>query len=392
VRRAHWILVGLAGAAAAAGVYVMSLPRTEADVSPRSSATAIARPPSRPPVPAPVAEPASVAPAPPAAVPASAPRESPGARALCDGGPQPLPDGAAREAALAERLKPQREALLRAAAAHDDPLVKALAAFRLDPAPAPADADGAAVSRARDALAQAAARDDDARLYALAWAACKRVPAAEAGACQLLSPRRWAHLAPGDARPWLELAATARERRDEAELREALYQVSQAQRLDSQPPAIGTLVLEALPPGLPRWSQMQLLRQALRQDQAARPSYAVVLQHCDRRPLEDPNRRPECAAIADLLQRDASTLADLRMAEVLGRRLGWPAARQQALHDELDGARRWLRQRGDVRALDCATVQRVRPELVTVLRLGELPALRLLQARSPAPAAAGASR
>jgi hypothetical protein len=373
VRPALWVPVALVAAGAGAGWYIASLPSPQADAAHAPVAVTAAAPVASatvvPPAPAIAAVAAS---APPPA--ASAPRAT---QALCDGDAQPLPDGAARDAALAERLRPQRQAFLRAAGKQADPLVKGLAAFRTDPA----EADTGAVRHARDALVDAAVRDDDARLYAMAWTACKRAPAAEAGGCQLLSARRWAQLAPGDARPWLELAAAARVRRDEGELQEALYQVSQAQRLDSHRPAIAELALESMPAGLPRWSQMQLLRQSLRLDQLSRPAYGPVLQLCDRPAVDDANRRQVCTAIADLLQRDATTLTDLRVAATLGQRVGWPANRLQAVRDELEAAQRWIRQRGDQRALDCTTLSRTRPELETVVRLGELSAIRLLQAR-----------
>lgn len=374
MRAAVVITLALA-VAAAAGLWLAAGQGTTHDgvrlAAPAASA------PARRPVPA-VAPAASPVASPPvaAARPASAASSARDTHALCDGGPLPLPDGPSREAALAERLQPQRAAFLRAAAAQDDPLVKGLAAFRTEPG----TADVAAVRAARDALAEAAVREDDPRLYALAWAACKRVPAGDAGSCQLLSVRRWAQLAPGDARPWLEMAAAARARRDDGELNEALYQVSQARRLDSHRTAIGELALQAMPAGLPRWSQMQLLLQAVRLEQAARPSYAAVLQHCNPREL-DANRRQECGAIVDLLQRDAATLTDLRVVAALGRQLGWPTERLRAVNEELDAAQRWIRQSREGRALDCAGVARLRPEIEAVARLGELGALRQRRGR-----------
>jgi hypothetical protein len=176
------------------------------------------------------------------------------------------------------------------------------------------------------------------------------------------------------------MAAAARAQRDEGTLREAMYQVAQAQRLDSHRTNIGELALSVMPSGLPRWSQMQLLLQSLRLEQGARPSYAAVLQHCNPREL-DANRRQECGAIAELLQRDAATLTDLRVLGALGRQLGWPAERLQAVNAELESAQRWIRQSRETRALDCGAVARHRPEVEAVARLGELGALRRMQAR-----------
>jgi hypothetical protein len=125
---------------------------------------------------------------------------------------------------------------------------------------------------------------------------------------------------------------------------------------------------------------MQLLLQSVRLEQAARPSYAAVLQHCNPREL-DANRRQECGAIVDLLQRDAATLTDLRVVAALGRQLGWPPERLKAVNEELDAAQRWIRQSREGRALDCTGVARLRPEIEAVARLGELGALRQRRAR-----------
>ena len=354
--------VGVVGIALVIGGWLAragSAAHASADGAPRGLRPNVAAPAWAAPQAMPLSAVARPAPAPPAAEPAVCGLE----KAAASADPHeavPAPQRAEAEKALEQRL-------LR----HPDPKVQALAVFFTP------ESDPAERTRRRDRLALAAAASADGSLYAMALAACRPDDSGDAGnACAMLSLAQWARLEPANGVPWLQLAAEARRRGDAGGEAEAMHRAALASRFDARWGSFAELVDRALPPDAPGWQHLFLMVQAVGVQAAlTAPEYQEMLEFCRPERL-DANRRQTCDALARGLLDRGTTLMDHGMAGALGRRLGWPAERLQALEQERDAYTAvGLRQALSI-TMDCAGVQRTRAWLLDMSRLGELGAAR----------------
>jgi hypothetical protein len=189
---------------------------------------------------------------------------------------------------------------------------------------------GAESEAALDSLAHQATTTSDARLYAVAFRACRRAPAD--GSCALLSAAQWARVDEGNGEPWLFILDEAAARGDRSMVDEALYRIGSAARFDDRYFAVtgravaqagssdvDLMAARALTIGLEgvaaaQWLPLQRLTEA-----------------CGGAALADANRSQLCDAVAaTLAERSDSTLLTAIGASI-GQRVGWPVERVVAV-------------------------------------------------------------
>jgi hypothetical protein len=157
----------------------------------------------------------------------------------------------------------------------------------------------------------------------------------------MLSFERLAQIEPDNAYPWLEIAARAAERGDATGQYLAMYQASQASRLETHffalPRALQTDAFRSEPVAARFLDEIDLIGIG-----AARPSryLASTMNYCGsgapgkRGPVQDPVRLPICSALAELFVAQTSSLQDRSIGTKLGERVGWPSERVAALRDD----------------------------------------------------------
>ena len=191
--------------------------------------------------------------------------------------------------------------------------------------------------RHRAALVGLARSTADAQVYAWAYQACLGAQPEDPGGCHQISVEQWARLDPGNATPWMHAADLAKQRGDAGGLDEALFHVASADRQDSGWGRLAATILEHVPDGEEHLiGALMLATSAIGIDAAMLSPYLSVTEYCSVGALADANRHETCARIADVLADRSSTLMDQGIGRSLGRRLGWPSARLQALQDERD--------------------------------------------------------
>jgi hypothetical protein len=229
----------------------------------------------------------------------------------------------------------------------------------------------------RDALARMAQDSDDPQVYAWAYRSCKAAPVAERGACQLINASQWARLDPLNAEPWLELGAEAQSHKDAAALEDAMFHVASAERHDPGWGALPGSLIDHLPADdsalIGTWG---LIVQAVGLEAVAGSAWAPVARYCGARELADPNRGETCERIADLLVEHSSTTDARAIGIGIGKRLGWPAQRLDALDQQRDAeAAVQHKHATEASALDCATLRARVDRWRDIAQFGEIEAL-----------------
>ena len=226
-----------------------------------------------------------------------------------------------------------------------------------------------------DRLARLAGHSQDPVVYAIAVEACRGWTPEQGGACQLLSRAQWVHLDPDNALPWLELAAEA----------EAMHRAASARRSDAHADVLPALVERALDDAHAAPLQRTLALSASWSAQAAwaPPRSGQAYLYCTAESLADANRQQTCDALAQTLAQRGMSLADVSVGLAIGRNVGWPAERLQALQQELDA----LGQAGRFQSavgldLSCEAVARTQEWMRRVAAEGEVQAAREELARS----------
>jgi hypothetical protein len=241
----------------------------------------------------------------------------------------------------------------------------------------------AEIQQTRDALARLAASATDPRVYAITVRACSAHKSV--GACQLITPARWAQLDPGNAAPWLFMLSDLR-RGDRAALDEALHQIATSQRIDLGVFAAPGAIVEAAPDGdsslLAAW--VMVAEATIAEAPTNISGYQALSTACAVGTLRDSNRAQVCSAAADLLTDRSTTLFDNAIGQGIGRRVGWPSDRIDRMRGERAAYVASLSSSapGSDQDFSCA---RVRRELDIIRRnatLGEMGALREWVAQS----------
>lgn len=187
---------------------------------------------------------------------------------------------------------------------------------------------------APERLAREAMRSTDAVVYGWAYQVC-RDAAAEAPSCQLVSAAQWARISPGNAAAWLAMAADAAKRKDEAALDQAMFQMGNAERLDSAFFVLpGLLTRHAAPDGGDALFARVLAAGALGAGTINDLAFGPAQNYCNAAALADSNRRQTCERVAELFVKRSDTLLMHSIGTGMGSRLGWSGDRIQALRDE----------------------------------------------------------
>ncbi len=238
---------------------------------------------------------------------------------------------------------------------------------------------------ARDALASMALTTRSAQVYALAMRACQSHR--KEGVCLQLSPEQWARLDPDNAVPWLYVAADAGDRREAPTAAEAFFRVSRAARSDAHWGALTGLVLARLPSDLPILDKVALAGEVLAIEAAAPVPFVPASQYCSVADVRDANRQQVCAAMAEVLVNKGSSLLDVALGASIGKRVGWPAERLAAVHDERDAITQLHEQAQSAHSWSCPVLVRTLNQLTEIGQRGELGAMRRALKQSPEPVA-----
>ncbi len=238
---------------------------------------------------------------------------------------------------------------------------------------------------ARDALASMALNTRSAQVYALAMSACQGHR--KDGVCLQLSPEQWARLDPDNAVPWLHVAADAGDRREAPTAAEALFRVSRATRSDAHWGAVTGLVLAKLPSDLPILDKVALAGEVLAIEAASPVPFVPASQYCSVAEVRDANRQQVCSAMAEVLVNKGSTLMDVALGASIGQRVGWPAERLAAVHDERDAIAQLHEQAQSGHLWSCPVLVRTLNQLTEMGQHGELGAMRRALKQSPEPVA-----
>jgi len=234
----------------------------------------------------------------------------------------------------------------------------------------------------RDDLARLAQESNDPQIYAWAYRGCQAITGRVQGACSFITAGQWTYLDPLLADAWMAAAAEARLRKDGAGVEDAMFHVAHAERVDLGFAALAAEILNHVPtddetlPGL-----SGLLVQASGIEASRLRGLASTLEHCSEKELVDSNRRETCARIAAVMT-DRSTATSARsMGGELGKRLGWPSERLDALQRELDAGQAAVErqsQRAEKDPLSCRTFRFEVDRVRDIARWGEIEASRRL--------------
>jgi hypothetical protein len=177
-----------------------------------------------------------------------------------------------------------------------------------------------------DTLARSASATRDPMVYAVAVQACRRAGASDgpSGACQLVSAEQWARLDPDNAIAWLEVAASARSRKDAEAEAEALQRVASARESRLYGDRLPDIALSMLPSDVSALERQQVTVTLMGIFSAwTFPDYQAVTRYCSVEAVRDANRSQSCDAIASALVSRGSTLIDVGVGIRVGERVGW---------------------------------------------------------------------
>jgi hypothetical protein len=235
--------------------------------------------------------------------------------------------------------------------------------------------------RARDELASMAALKGTPQLYAWAMRACHQQRGE--GMCRMLSSDQWARLEPANAMAWLQVAADAKLRRDEAAVAEAMHRVSLAGRSDARQGSLVSAVLAKLPPEADLLARVGLALDLAKLDARAELPLAAASQYCGVNETRDANRQQVCASVASVLTKRGGTLAEAALGASIGDRVGWSAERLAAAAEEHDAIAQLAAAGLSGEAWGCNGMALALSRIHESARQGELATLRTALKRSP---------
>lgn len=244
--------------------------------------------------------------------------------------------------------------------------------------------------RARDELASMATLKATPQLYAWAMRACHQQRGE--GMCRMLSADQWARLEPANAMAWLQVAADAKLRRDEAAVAEAMHRVSLAGKSDARQGALVSTVLAKLPPEADLLARVSLALDLAKLDARAELPLVAASQYCGVNETRDANRQQVCAAVANVLTKRGGTLAEAALGASIGDRVGWSSERVAAAAEEHDAIAQLAAAGLTGEAWSCNGMALALSRIHESARQGELATLRTALKRSPESAAVLAKR
>ena len=179
-------------------------------------------------------------------------------------------------------------------------------------------------------LARLATATSEPGVYALAMQQCQWVKGD--GSCALLNVDQWARLDDGNAAPWLYILQRARDRNDAAQVEEALYHIGAATRYEAEPYAIAGKVAErAGASDIDVVAALVLGEEAIGAGWMRLESFTALTRICTGPTLDDANHQQACEHAAETLTERSDSLSAIVAGASIGRRLGWPVERVNAL-------------------------------------------------------------
>lgn len=224
-----------------------------------------------------------------------------------------------------------------------------------------------------------AGRDPD--TYAAAAYACR---GERTGVCASIGYAQWAKIEPDNAAVWLLLAAEASSRKDAVAHAEAVQRLRMTKHYDPRIPAFAPVFESEAVKTQPLWVQSSVGISLLGLQAATllAPNHAIG-GYCLRAESMDDARRTTCDAIANKLLETDENMFDLMMATSIGKKIGWDAAKLQALGDRKAVAMGLLGEMAsDKDRFSCATLTRDVQLMRNSLSKGEMSIIRELIAKS----------
>ncbi len=187
----------------------------------------------------------------------------------------------------------------------------------------------------RQALAKLALGTNDVEVYKTAYLTC--MPDPTISACAQLNAAEWGRRDPTDGLAWLFAAQEAHNAKDLAARDEAFYRLSQASRMSGAWQTISAHASDPFLSTLPTSTRIgAVLSLMLLQASQPMPSYGAAMDYCHKDVANDPVRREKCSALATALTTHETTMIGPAIGLAIANRVGWPAARLDALRDERD--------------------------------------------------------
>ena len=220
-------------------------------------------------------------------------------------------------------------------------------------------------------LAKLALTASDPGIYAAAIYACA---GARTGACGAINFAGWARLEPDNAAAWLMVAHEAAARKDFTARDDAYQHVALAKNYDPRMPSLAPVFDDETMQAQPLLVQNAIGVAFISANAVATITSTTGLNgYCLRGVVMDDARRRSCdTLVSKMLAADGSQI-DLMMARAIGKKIGWDAARLQALKDERDvvqGLAMQLMLGGN--AFSCASLAKSNQWLRAALGEGEL--------------------
>ncbi len=183
-------------------------------------------------------------------------------------------------------------------------------------------------------LAKLALAAADPGIYAAAIYACA---GARTGACGAINFAGWARLEPDNAAAWLMVAHEAAARQDFTARDEAYQYVALAKNYDPRMPSLAPVFDNETMQAQPLLLQNAIGVAFIGANAAATITSTIGLNdYCLRGVVTDDARRRSCDTLINKMLVADGSLIDLVMATAIGKKIGWDAARLQALKDERD--------------------------------------------------------
>lgn len=241
-----------------------------------------------------------------------------------------------------------------------------------------------AASPTTEAIAREASTTRDPFVYAVAMEACRRLPASQAGTCQLIVPAQWASIDSDNAVPWLFVAGQAAERKDSAGLDDAMNHVAHARASRLYGDQVAAITEAAIPSGTNAFDAAQMRVFGWNASFIWElPPLGTAIQYCSDAQLRDSNRWQICDAVAHQMIDNGATMIERGIGIRLGARLGWPADNVAALRQERDALLRVQSiafAEGVSEASSCRISANASRHMLSIAKLGEIGATRAAMA------------
>jgi hypothetical protein len=190
---------------------------------------------------------------------------------------------------------------------------------------------------ARDELVQLAAGLNILPIYAMALRACD--PSDDGGvrgaACNQISLAKWADMDSDNAAPWLEMAAAAHSRLDQAAELDAVNHAVHAHRVDFYNDSFLAYASSGMPLETTALQRAAFFQSRIGHVGGDGYAHAFATSHyCTAAAVQKSSIHQQCEALAELLADHGRNTLDLSAAAAIGTRLGWASERVTAMREE----------------------------------------------------------